>query len=188
MAKVQATELRSGVLILREGRLLRIVRASHVHVGGRGGAYMQVDARDIERGDKSGFRLRTDEKIERPVVEQRKARFLYHEGESSVFMDEENYDQFPLAQSMIDGGRDYLPPDTTVAISFHEGRAIGVALPASVALKIVETEPQVKGATATATYKPATLETGAQVMVPPFIQNGETIRVSTANGEYQERA
>lgn len=187
MPIISATEVRGGALIAVKGRLWRVISARHVHVGGRGGAYMQVEAKDIETGAKNSMRLRTDEKVERPFVEQRKMRFLYAEGEERVLMDEENYEQLNLPDAFFDEGVKFLVPDTVVVVHFYEGKAISADLPPSVALQVTETDPQPKSATASASYKPATLETGAVVMVPPFIESGETIRINTASGEYMER-
>lgn len=188
MAKIGATEVRGGLLIEMEGRLWRVTRARHVHVGGRGGAYMQVEAKDISSGAKNSFRLRTDEKVERPFVEQRKMRFLYREGEEFILMDEGTFEQTTLAAEFFEGREGYMLPDMAVEVNFYGDRPIGVVLPQSVELTITDTEPQAKGATATSSYKPATTETGITIMVPPFITSGETVRVSTDSGEYLERA
>ncbi|MGI9337666.1 MAG: elongation factor P [Gammaproteobacteria bacterium] len=187
MPIISATEVRGGALIAVKGRLWRVVSARHVHVGGRGGAYMQVEAKDLETGAKNGMRLRTDEKIERPFVEQRKMRYLYPEGGERVLMDEENYEQLTLPDAFFDDGARFLAPDAVIVVHFYQEKAISADLPPSVALAVTETDPQHKGATAAAAYKPATLETGAVVMVPPFIGSGETIRINTATGEYIER-
>lgn len=148
---------------------------------------MQVEAKDLETGAKNGMRLRTDEKIERPFVEQRKMRFLYPDGDERVLMDEESFEQISLPDGFFDDGVKFLTPDTVVVVHFYQDKPIGADLPPSVALSVSETDPQPKGATASASYKPATTETGAIVMVPPFINNGETIRINTATGEYIER-
>jgi elongation factor P len=187
MAKIAATEIRANALIVRDGRLLRVVACRHVHVGGRGGAYMQVEAKDAESGAKIGMRIRTDEKIERPFVETRAMRFLYREGDSLILMDEENFEQSALPAAALDGREGYLLADAQVQASVYEGRVVAVALPQSVTLQVADTAPQVKGATASASYKPATMETGITVMVPPFVSAGEKIRVSTETGEYQAR-
>lgn len=188
MAKILATEIRGGILIEMDKSLWRVTQARHVHVGGRGGAYMQVEVKDISGGNKNNFRLRTDEKVERPFVEQRKMRFLYADKNDYVFMDEESFEQTELGADMLDGREGYLLPDTVVSVNLYNEQIIGVEFPASVALTVAQTEPQVKGATATSSYKPATMETGITVMVPPFISVGEKIRVSVESGEYQERA
>ena len=187
MAKISATEIRAGILIESGKRLWRVSKSRHVHVGGRGGAYMQVEAKDVETGAKNSFRLRTDEKVERPFVEQRKMRFLYREGEEFVLMNEETFEQISLAADFFEGREGYILPNMQMEVNFYEERAIGATLPPSVDLKIVHTEPQARGATATSSYKPAEVETGITVMVPPFVAGGETIRVNTDSGEYMER-
>lgn len=187
MAKISATDIRAGTLIEVDKRLWRVGKARHVHVGGRGGAYIQIEAKDIETGGKNSFRLRTDEKVERPFVEQRGMRFLYKEGEDFLFMDEENFEQTALTADFFEGREGYILSDMPVAVNFYDNRAIGVTLPSSVELRITDTDPQAKGATASSSYKPATMETGITVMVPPFVAIGETIRVNTDSGEYMER-
>ena len=188
MAKISATEVRSGLLIAVNGRLWRVVRARHVHVGGRGGAYMQVEAKDVENGTKNNMRLRTDEKIERPIMEQRKMRYLYTSNDEYHFMDEENYEQISLGTDVFSGRESYLQEEMLVNINMHEGRAIDITFPPSVVFQVSHTEPQVKSATVSSSFKPATLENGTTVMVPPFIAIGEKIRINTDNGEYMERA
>lgn len=187
MAKVLATEVRSGILIEWESRLLRVVKARHVHVGGRGGAYMQVEAKDIETSAKKSIRMHTDDKVERPFVESRKMRYLYAEEGGYVLMDEETYEQLSLEKDFFEDREGYMLPDMLIDVLLHEGRAIGATLPPSVVLEIVQTDPQAKGATAASSYKPAQTETGITVMVPPFIEEGAKVRVSTDSGEYLER-
>ena len=188
MAKISATEVRGGALIERDGRLWRVVRAKHVHVGGRGGAYMQVEAKDAETGAKSNIRLRADEKVERPFVERRDMRFLYQDGDGFVCMDEQSYEQATLPADLFEGREGFLVADILVGVNFYEGRPIGVEMPPSVTLEVTQTEPQAKSATASSSYKPATVETGVTVMVPAFVSEGEKIRVNADTGEYVERA
>ena len=188
MAIISATEVRAGALIERDGRLWRVARAKHVHVGGRGGAYMQVEAKDVESGAKTNIRLRTDEKVERPFVERRDMRFLYQDGDGFVCMDEQSYEQVTLSADLLEGREGFLIADTVIGVNFHEGRTIGVELPSAVTLEVADTEPQAKGATASSSYKPATMETGVTVMVPAFVSPGEKIRVNADTGEYVERA
>ena len=188
MAIISATEVRAGALIERDGRLWRVARAKHVHVGGRGGAYMQVEAKDVESGAKTNIRLRTDEKVERPFVERRDMRFMYRDADGFVCMDERSYEQAALPEELFEGREGFLIPDTVVGVNFHEGRPIGVEMPAAVTLEVTQTEPQAKSATASSSYKPATMETGVTVMVPAFVGEGEKIRVNADTGEYVERA
>lgn len=187
MAKVLAVDIRVGNLIEFDKRIWRVLKCYHVHVGGRGGAFMQVEMKDIEAGTKTNQRFRTDEKVDRAFVEARDMEYLYADGDSYIFMDKENYEQLSLPADFLEGQSDYLLPNTNVQVNFHNERAIGLQLPASVVLTIVETEPNLKGATATSSYKPAKTETGLTVMVPPFVLEGEKIKVNTDDGQYIER-
>jgi elongation factor P len=187
MAKALAVDIRVGNLIEFDKRIWRVLKSYHVHVGGRGGAFMQVEMKDIENGTKTNQRFRTDEKIDRAFVEAREMQYLYAEGDSYVFMDKENYEQLNLPAEFLEGQTGYLLPNTDVQINFHNERAIGLQLPSSVVLTIIETEPNLKGATATSSYKPAKTETGLTVMVPPFVLEGEKIKVNTDDGAYIER-
>ncbi|MBM3394709.1 MAG: elongation factor P [Betaproteobacteria bacterium] len=187
MAKVLATEIRAGNLIEWDKRIWRVLKSYHVHVGGRGGAFMQVEMKDIEVGAKSNQRFRTDEKIERAFVEPRDMEYLYADGTGHVFMDKETYEQLTLGMDLLEGQVEYLLPNTTIQVNFHNERPIGVQLPASVVLTVVETEPNLKGATATNSFKPAKTETGLMVQVPSFVTEGEKIKINTDSGEYVER-
>lgn len=187
MSKVLATEIRAGNLIEFEKRVWRVLKCYHVHVGGRGGAFMQVEMKDIESGTKLNQRFRTEEKVERAFVDSREMEYLYNDGGSLVFMDKENYEQLSLSTEFLEGQVGYLLPNTDVQMNFHNGRVIGLQLPPSVVLTITETEPNLKGATATSSYKPAKTETGLTVMVPPFVLEGEKIKINTDSGEYIER-
>jgi elongation factor P len=187
MAKVNATEIRAGNLLEWDKRVWRVLKSYHVHVGGRGGAYMQVEMKDIEAGTKVNQRFRTDEKIERAYVEARDMEYLYNDGDHYIFMDKESFEQLQLSADFLEGQKEYLLPNTDVQVNFHNDRPIGLQLPGNVVLTIVETEPTLKGATATGSYKPAKMETGLTVMVPPFVGEGEKIKVNTDSGEYVER-
>jgi elongation factor P len=187
MAKVLATEIRAGNLLEWDKRIWRVLKSYHVHVGGRGGAFMQVEMKDIEAGTKTNQRFRTDEKVERAFVESREMEYLYNDGTGYVFMDKETFEQLNLSAELLEGQVEYLLPNTAVQVNFHNERPIGVQLPPSVVLTITETEPTLKGATATGSFKPAKTETGLTVMVPPFVGEGEKIKVNTDSGEYIER-
>jgi elongation factor P len=187
MAKVLATEVRAGNLIEWDKRVWRVLKSYHVHVGGRGGAFMQVEMKDIESGTKNNQRFRTDEKIERAFVEGREMEYLYNDGTSYVFMDKETFEQLNLSAELLEGQVEYLLPNTVVQVNFHNERPIGVQLPPSVVLTVTETEPNVRGGTATGSFKPAKTETGLTVLVPPFVGEGEKIKVNTDSGEYIER-
>jgi elongation factor P len=187
MAKVLATEIRAGHLIEMDKRVWRVLKSYHVHVGGRGGAFMQVEMKDVETGTKKNERIRTDEKIEAAEVEPRNMQFLYQDGDSYVFMDKQSYDQLTLPADFLEGQSGYLLPNTDVMINLYNDRPIGVQLPSSVVLLVTETEPGLKNATATGSFKPAKVETGITVMVPQFVSQGEKIKVNTDSGDYIER-
>jgi elongation factor P len=148
---------------------------------------MQVEMKDIETGTKTNQRIRTEDKVERAVVDSREMQYLYSEGESFVFMDKENYEQLNLSKDFLDEQAGFLLPNTDVKVNFYDGRAIGVELPPSVVLEVVDTEPGIKNATVTTSFKPARTETGLMVQVPPFVNNGERIKVNTDDGAYIER-
>jgi len=188
MAKVLATEIRAGNLIEWEKRVWRVLKSHHVHVGGRGGAFMQVEMKDIESGTKRNERIRTEDKIERAFVDLRDMQYLYSDGSGYIFMDKETFDQLTLPSDFLEGQAGYLMPNTDVQVNFHNDRPIGIQLPPTVTLKVVETEPNLKSATATGSFKPARTETGVTVMVPQFVAEGESIKVNTDTGDYIERA
>jgi elongation factor P len=188
MAKVSAVEIRVGNLIEWDKRVWRVLKCYHVHVGGRGGAFMQVEMKDIEAGTKTNQRFRTEDKVERAFVDPREMEYLYQDGESYVFMDKQNYEQLSLSADFLEGQAGYLLPNTEVQVNFYDSRPIGIELPPSVVLTVVETEPGIKNATATNMFKAAKMDTGIMVQVPPFISNGEKIKVSTNDGSYMERA
>lgn len=187
MAKVLATEIRIGHLLEWEKRIWRVLKCYHVHVGGRGGAFMQVEMKDIDSGTKTNQRIRTEDKVERAFVEPRAMQYLYHDGRYYVFMDKQNYEQLSLDADMLEGQSGYLLPNTDVQVMFYNERPIGVELPPSVVLTVTETEPGIKNATVTTSFKPATTDTGLVVQVPPFVNKGERIKVNTDDGAYIER-
>ena len=188
MAKVEAVEIRVGNLLEWDKRVWRVLKSYHVHVGGRGGAFMQVEMKDIEQGTKTNQRFRTEDKVERAFVDPRDMQYLYQDGDSYVFMDKENFEQFTLSAEFLEGQSGYLLPEMEVQINFYNGRAIGIQLPPSVILKVEDTEPGIKNSTATNSFKPAKMETGVTVQVPGFINTGDKIKVDTGEGKYMERA
>ena len=188
MAKVLATEVRAGNLIEMDKRVWRVLKSYHVHVGGRGGAFMQVEMKDVETGTKRNERIRTEDKVERAYVEPRDMQYLYQDGVAYVFMDKGTYEQLNLPADFLEGQVGFLLPNTEVQVNFHNDRPIGIQLPSSVVLTVVETEPALKNATATGSFKPAKVETGITVMVPQFIEQGARIKVNTDTGEYVERS
>jgi elongation factor P len=188
MAKVEAVEIRPGNLLEWDKRVWRVLKSYHVHVGGRGGAFMQVEMKDIEQGTKTNQRFRTEDKVERAFVDARDMQYLYQDGESYVFMDQENYEQINLSAEFLESQSGFLMPEMKVQVNFYNGRPIGIQLPPSVILTVADTEPGIKNSTATNSFKPAKMETGVTVQVPPFISTGDKIKVDTNEGKYMERA
>src|SRR4026209_2447870 len=137
MAKVEAVGIRTRNLLEWAKRVWRVLKSYHVHVGGRGGAFMQVEMKDIETGTKTNQRFRTEDKVERAFVDARDMQYLYQDGESYVFMDKENYEQMSLEAEFLEGQAGYLLPNTDVQINFYNGRPIGIEVPPSVILTVV---------------------------------------------------
>ena len=188
MAKILATEIRAGNLLEMDKRIWRVLKCHHVHVGGRGGAYMQVEMKDIEAGTKKNERIRTDEKVERAFVESRTMVFSYQEGESYIFMDNETYEQIELPGDSIVEELKYLKENMEVHILMYDTEVLGVELPNTVKLRVAETEPGIRGDTSSGGTKPATLETGATVNVPFFVNVDDELIINTQDGSYVSRA
>lgn len=156
---------------------------------GKGASVIQVEMRDIKSGNKDNVRYRTQETVERVRLEQRDHQYLFNDGENTyTFMDTETYEQVEVSGEIIGEPKVFLQDGMIVVIESHEGTPLSVELPTSVTMEVVEAEPVVKGQTATTSYKPAILENGAKVMVPPFIEVGTRIVVKTEDSSYVERA
>ncbi|MBD3818366.1 MAG: elongation factor P [Brevundimonas diminuta] len=155
----------------------------------KGGAFANVEAKNLETGNKLNERFRSEDKVERVTLEQRDYSYLFDNGETLVFMDDESYEQIELQKGWVGEDRiPYLQEGMKVVIESHEDRPIGLELPEQVVLEVVETEPTVKGQTASSSYKPAKASNGIRVMIPPFMSTGEKIVVDTSTGEYVRRA
>ncbi len=150
--------------------------------------FVQVKMRNLRSGSMGEHRFSSEDRVERAVLEEHEMEYLYDDGEYYYFMNTENFEQMHLTRDILGDGVNYLIPQLKVNVEFYEGKPMSVELPPTVNLKVVETEPGLKGATVSNVTKPAKLETGLVVQVPPFINEGELIRVSTAEGTYQERA
>jgi elongation factor P len=185
--KVIASTLRKGNVVDVDGKLYVVLTAQNIHPG-KGTPVTQVDMRRISDGVKVSERYRTTEQVERAHVEEREHTFLYQDGEGYHFMNPENYDQVAVPEDVIGEQAAFLQEGMPVMLSLHNGVAIAIELPARVTLEIVETEPAMKGQTASSSYKPAKLSNGARTMVPPHIQPGTRVVVMTADGSYVERA
>ena len=185
--KISAFEARIGNLMEYQGKLWRVLKKNHVKPG-KGGAFVQLEMKCISDGTKLNERFRSEDKMEKAHVEPRNMQYLYMDGSNYVFMDNETYEQMSMTAEDLEAEAPYLLPNTDVQINFHNESPIGVELPASVILEVVETEGVVKGQTASGSGKPAVLETGHKVTVPTFVSVGEKVKVNTDTGEYMERA
>ncbi len=185
--KVIASSLRKGNIVDLDGKLYVILSAENIHPG-KGTPVTQLDMRRLSDGVKSSLRYKTTDQVERAHVEEREFQYLYQDGDGFHFMNMETYDQVSVSEDVVGDQAVYLQPEMKVRLSVHEGVAVGIELPQRVTLEVVETEPTVKGQTASSSYKPAVLSNGLRTSVPPHIAAGTRIVVSTADGSYVERA
>ena len=184
---LQATRMRKGMLIKLGDDLFRVLDLQHVTPGNLRG-FVRVKFRNIRTGTLSDQKLRSEDFVERAVLDERQMQYLYKDGDSYHFMDTETYEQLHISSEALGESVNYLVPDAVIAVEFYGSEPVGIELPATVDLKVKDTVPGIKGATASNQIKPATLETGLVVNVPPFINTGDRIRVSTETGEYLSRA
>jgi elongation factor P len=187
MPKINGNEIRVGDAIMHQDKLWVAVKTDHVKPG-KGGAYAQVELKAILEGTKLNERFRSAETVERVELEKRDFTYLYEQGESLVFMDQESYEQIELLKEFVGERAAFLQDGMKVTVELHEETPLGIRLPANVILEIIEADPVVKGQTAANSFKPAKLSNGLKVMVPPFIGVGERIVVSTDEATYMRRA
>ena len=183
---MRAAEMRKGQTVNIDGKLYAIVDYQHVKLG-KGGAVYQTKLKSLADGTIQNVRLRSEENVEEAYLDKRTYEYLYSAGSEHVLMDTMTYDQISLDDDAFGDGQKYLKPNTQLLVSMYQGKPLIVTLPNTVDLKVTDTPPEIKGATATNQNKPATLETGLVVQVPPFIKVGEVIRVDTRTGEYVTR-
>jgi elongation factor P len=183
---INATQLRAGMIIVYEGNLYRVTSVRHLTPGNKRG-FVQTKLRNLRTGLGTEYKFRSEDRVERATLETRTMQYLYGDADIHTFMDTESYEQISLSAEEIGEFLSYLLPNQIVEIEFFEARPLGISPPSSVELGVTETEPTLKGATASASYKPAKLETGITIHVPPFIRVGDRIRVDTAEGKYLER-
>ena len=182
-----ATQLRKGMIVKIDNKLFRIFDRQHVTPGNLRG-FVRVKMRNIQSGSMAEEKFRSEDIVERVALEQKEMQYLYNDGDGYHFMDTVTYDQVQLSGDLLGDSVGFLKPEMSVEVEFFGENPIGVELPQTVDLKVVSTMPAIKGATATNQTKPATLETGVVIQVPPFIGEGDLIRVNTETGEYQTRA
>jgi len=185
--KIQGNEIRPGMAIMHKGELWMVTRVEHVKPG-KGGAYAQVEMKGVVSGTKLNERFRASETVERVRLEQKDFQYLYEQDGMLVFMDMETYEQIELPVDFLGDRAAFLQDGMVVTVEMHEGKPLGVKLPLHVTLEVTEAEPVVKGQTAASSYKPAVLENGVRIMVPPFISAGEKVVVNTEELTYVKRA
>ena len=185
--KINAVTIRPGNIIEYEGGIWRAVKIQHTQPG-KGGAYMQVELKNLMDGRKTNERFRSAETVEKIRLEQKDFSFLYEQGDALVFMDTESYEQLELQKEFVGDRAAFLQDGMMVTVELYDERPIGISLPDQVTLTITEADPVVKGQTAASSYKPAMLENGIRVLVPPFIGSGERIVVDTNEITYIRRA
>ena len=183
---ISVGELKKGVTIELDGELFNVVDYTHTKMG-RGGAVVRLKLYSLKSGYNVERTFPASERFKRVYLERRKVQYLYRDDDTFHFMDVETYDQFPLSAGQIGDAVNYLKENTVVDMVMHEDRPLGIELPITVDLEVVETEPGFKGDTATGGNKPAIVETGLKVLVPLFVNTGDVIRVDTRTGEYIER-
>jgi elongation factor P len=183
---IPATQMRPGMVIKYKDDLHLVFSVEH-RTPGNLRAFIQAKLRNVRTGAMFTERFRSPDPIERVFVDEIKMEFLYNDGDDYYFMDDK-FEQTMLKRETLGDAVDYLMPNLTIGVSYHDGKAVGIELPLVVEMTVVETEPGIKSATASSVTKPAKLETGLVVQVPPFINEGEKIRVDTAEGAYMSRA
>lgn len=184
---IQSSQLRVGMCILFEGDVCRVMSAQHVTPGNLRG-FVQAKMRNLRNGNSFEHRFGSTEKVERAILDTHQMEYLYSDPSGHHFMNQESYEQVTLDDETLGDSMLYLLPNTVIQVDFHDENPVGIELPNTVTLEVVETEPSMKGATASASYKPAKMETGLTVMVPPFLEIGTKIIIDTRENKYLSRA
>jgi elongation factor P len=187
MSSTQATRIRKGHLIKHNGELVRVVETQHVTPGNLRG-FVRAKLRKVRDNTLFEHRFRSEDFVERAMLDEREMQYLYKDGPDFHFMDTSSFEQTHLSEEALGDSVYYLLPEATIRVEFYEGTPVGIELPQTVDLKVEDTAPGIKGATASAQVKPARLETGLVVNVPAFISTGDVVRVNTETGEYLSRA
>lgn len=186
MASIAATRLRKGNLVVHEGQLCRLLEVQHVTPGNLRG-FVRAKMRNLRSQSLIDHRFRSEDVVERATLDEREMQYLYNDGSDYYFMDTSSYEQIHLSAESLGDAVNYLLAESLIRVEFYESQPVGVEVPPTVDLKVTDTVPGIKGATASAQVKPATLETGLVVSVPAFVNSGDVIRVNTETGEYLSR-
>ena len=184
---IPATDLRPGNIIVHNGQLHRVLTVTHITPGNWRGM-VHAKMRNLKTGSQLEHRFRSEDRVDKASFDTHEMQYLYSDGTGHHFMNQESYEQVALQDEVVGEAMKYLLPETVITVDFYESNPISVELPTVVALKVVETEPGMKGATASASYKPAKLETGLVVQIPQFIEAGTIIKIDTRDDSYLERA
>ncbi|MBI1874805.1 MAG: elongation factor P [Acidobacteria bacterium] len=187
MSSIQATRLRKGMLIKLGSDLFRVMDLQHFTPGNKRG-FVQSRLRNIRTSTLTDHKFRSEDDVERATLDEREMQYLYNDGSMYYFMDTATYEQVHLSADALGDSVNYLVQDAVITVEFHDQDAVGIELPQTVDLAVRDTAPGIKGATASAQLKPAKLETGLVIQVPPFVNVGDKVRVNTETGEYQSRA
>ena len=187
MASIQATRLRKGMLIKVGQDLFRVIELQHVTPGNLRG-FVRVKLRNIRNGAMSDQKLRSEDTLDRATLEEHEMQYLYKDGDAFCFMDTTSYEQVHISSEMLGDSVNYIKPEMTIQVEFYGSEPVGIELPQAVDLKVLDASPGIKGATANAQVKPATLETGIVVQVPSFVNSGDIVRINTGTGTYLSRA
>ncbi len=185
--KINANLIRPGNILEHNGKQWGVLKIQLIQPG-KGGAFIQVEMRDIRTGTKTQERWRTADTVEKLQVEEKECTFLFSDGDLLTFMDSETFEQFSLARDIVGEPAAFLQDGMVVTVDLVEGSPVSVSLPTTVIMTVVEADPVVKGQTAASSYKPGKLENGLRVLIPPFIEAGTRIVVNTTEGSYVERA
>jgi elongation factor P len=185
--KINAIDIKPGNVLEHQGKLWLVLKRELIQPG-KGGAFAQVELRDLRSGTKLNERFRTQETVERARLEEKEMQYLYSEAGTATFMDNDSYEQVAVPHETIGEPADFLREGMICTLTLYEGTPLSVSLPPSVVMTVVEADPVVRGQTAASSYKPGKLENGRRVMLPPFIESGTRILVSTGDGSYIERA
>ena len=183
---MNANDLRKGTIVMHKGALWQAVEVTH-RTPGNLRAFVQAKLRNLLTGSHVTERFASTDDVEQAWLDKKKCEYLYTDAQGPVFMDCENYEQFNLPAAVLGDSMSYIPPNTVVEVTFHEGKPLTLALPSSVELKVVDTEPGARGNTVSNVFKPAKLETGLTVKVPMHINKGDVVRVATESGEFLDR-
>jgi elongation factor P len=183
---IQATQLKRGMCIKHDNGLFRVVSTHHITPGNWRGM-VQTKIRNLKTGAISEHRFRSEDRVERAILDESEMEFLYQDGDMYHFMNNESYEQIALSEEVLGEAVPYLIPNIKLNVEMYDGKPVGIELPLTVEMKVIETEPAIKGASVSNVGKPAKMETGLVVQVPAFIAEGEMIRIDTATGAYIER-